>query len=89
VTLAVSYSVQGNFTTSYVEAVTKAAVSMRHIANTGRLVSMEISDFLPLVRAIHAPVLVVEKMIGIASDGQIVSTSLAGADDIQHSRHHG
>jgi len=69
VTLAVSYSVQGNFTTSYVEAVTKAAVSMRHIANTGRLVSMEISDFLPLVRAIHAPVLVVDKMIGIASDG--------------------
>jgi len=69
VTLAISYSVQGNFTTSYVEAVTKAAVSMRHIANTGRLVSMEISDFLPLVRAIHAPVLVVDKMIGIASDG--------------------
>jgi hypothetical protein len=62
---------------------------MRHIANTGRLVSMEISDFLPLVRAIHAPVLFVDTMIGIASDGQIFSASLAGADDIQHSRHQG
>ncbi len=64
-------------------------ISTRRIANFGRLVSMEISDFLPLVRAIHAPVLFVDRMIGIASYGQIFSASLAGADDIQHSRHHG
>jgi hypothetical protein len=62
---------------------------MHHVANAGRLVSMETGDFLPLVRAIHAPVLLADRVNETAPDGQFFSASLAGANGIQHGRYQG
>lgn len=51
---------------------------MRHVANTGRLVFMEIGDFLPLVRAIHIPVLLVDRVNETTPYGQFFRHRLRG-----------